>query len=104
MVAGGTRHDELERLRDPSHVRALTEDEIIAALRASGRTANVVDVREHTVLVGPWLDQSYTKPAAREAICATLTEEAHGGAATGLRARESEAELRITQSWVLARS
>ena len=104
MVAGGFRHDELERLRDPSHVRALAEDEIIAAIRASGRTAGVADVREHTMPVRPWLDQSFTEPAAREAICATLMEEARGGAATGLCAAESEGELRITQSWVLARS
>jgi ubiquinone/menaquinone biosynthesis C-methylase UbiE len=104
MVAGGSRHDELERLRDPSHVRALTEDEIVAAMRAGGRAASVVDAREHTMLVGPWLDQSHTTPAAREAICGAVMEEARGGAATGLRASESEGELRITQSWVLARS
>lgn len=104
MVAGGDRHDELEHLRDPSHVRALSAEEITSALEACGQPPSVVVARDHAMRVGPWLDQAQTAAAARETIRTALMEEAEGGPATGLRASHADGELTITQRWLLARS
>jgi ubiquinone/menaquinone biosynthesis C-methylase UbiE len=104
MLAGGEHHDEFERLRDPSHVRALTEKDITSAMRASGHPPSVVVKRDHTMPVGPWLDQAQTATAARETIRQALSEETRGAQPTGLHASHADGELTITHRWLLARS
>jgi ubiquinone/menaquinone biosynthesis C-methylase UbiE len=104
MLAGGDHHDKLERLRDPSHVRALTENDITSAMRASGHAPSLVLKRDHTMPVGPWLNQAQTATAARETIRQTLSEETRGAQPTGLHASHADGELVITQRWLLARS
>jgi ubiquinone/menaquinone biosynthesis C-methylase UbiE len=102
MVSGGARHDELERLRDPSHTRALTADELTQLLLAGGRAPRGQAEREQTMEVERWLDQAQTPRPAREAILEALAAEADGGSATGLRAARSESSnLTITQRWLL---
>jgi ubiquinone/menaquinone biosynthesis C-methylase UbiE len=101
MVAGGARHDELERLRDPSHTRALREDELRSLLSAAGREARREGRHEQELPVEPWLDQAQTPPDARERIRAALEHEAEGGTPTGLRAARADDTLTITQTWLL---
>jgi ubiquinone/menaquinone biosynthesis C-methylase UbiE len=101
MVAGGDRHDELERMRDPSHTRALPEDELRAAFAAAGREAKQQSDWEQALPVEPWLDQAKTADQDRDRIRAALEQEADGGAPTGLRAAYGEDGLTITQRWVL---
>jgi ubiquinone/menaquinone biosynthesis C-methylase UbiE len=101
MVGGGACHDELERLRDPSHTRALPEDELRSLLSAAGREARREARREQQMPVEPWLDQSETPQDARERIHAALEREAGGGTPTGLRATRSDGVLTITQTWML---
>jgi ubiquinone/menaquinone biosynthesis C-methylase UbiE len=101
MVAGGPRHDELERLRDPSHTRALPEAELRAALAAAGREPGREAEWEQTMPVEPWLEQAMTPDGARGQIRAALQDEADAGAATGLRAARTDDGLTITQRWLL---
>jgi ubiquinone/menaquinone biosynthesis C-methylase UbiE len=102
MVGGGGRHDELERLRDPSHTRALASGELSGLLAGVGRPPARSAEREHTVAVEPWLDQSLTPEDARRQILSALAEEADGGGPSGLRAaRGGDGALTITQRWML---
>jgi hypothetical protein len=101
MVGGGARHDELERLRDPSHTHALGEDEIRSLLSAAGCEARREAMQEQEMPVEPWLDQAKTPQATRERIRAALKDEAKGGPPTGLRAARSDGTLTITQTWML---
>jgi ubiquinone/menaquinone biosynthesis C-methylase UbiE len=101
MVAGGPRHDELERLRDPSHTRALPEDELRSLFADAGRDVRREAEWEQPLPVDPWLDQAKTPAAARDQIRAALQEEAAGGAATGLRATHGDDDIVVTQRWVL---
>ena len=101
MMCGGAGHDRLERLRDPSHTRALREEELIAHLAAAGRTPKLRAEREHTTPVDGWLEQARTPEQERGAIIAELSAEADGGQATGLRAQRVDGALTITQTWVL---
>jgi ubiquinone/menaquinone biosynthesis C-methylase UbiE len=101
LVGGGERHDELERLRDPSHTRALTAAEMRSHLDAASRSLARSAEREQPLPVGPWLDQAHTPPAAREQIEAALEAEADGGAATGLRAHRRDGTLAIVHTWLL---
>jgi ubiquinone/menaquinone biosynthesis C-methylase UbiE len=101
MVAGGPRHDELERLRDPSHTRALPEEELRALFTAAGRETGSDAEWEQPMPVEPWLDQAETGDTARAEIRGALEEEAGGGTPTGLRAARTDDGLTITQRWLL---
>jgi SAM-dependent methyltransferase len=102
LVTGGARHDELERLRDPSHMRSLGEDELGDLLKGAGREPDRVAIREHVLAVDGWLEQAQTPPGAAEEIRAALEAEAGGGPPSGLRASWTEAgELTIRHRWVL---
>jgi ubiquinone/menaquinone biosynthesis C-methylase UbiE len=104
LVSGGARHDELERLRDPSHTRALPEQElrdIVAAVHDDSAPIRCA-AREHRMRVQPWLEQSVTTERDRRRIREALAAEVDGAEPTGLRAaRDDSGELTITQRWVL---
>jgi ubiquinone/menaquinone biosynthesis C-methylase UbiE len=101
MVAGGPRHDELERLRDPSHTRALPEEELRSLHAAAGREPRREAERDQAMPVERWLQQAKTPEEDREQILTAFEEEAAGGAATGLRATRVDDGLVIRQRWVL---
>jgi SAM-dependent methyltransferase len=98
--AAGERHNELERLRDPSHTRALEEGELLAALDSAGVDAAIVAARRQRMLAVPWLERAASPDAPREQILAALEAEAAGGEATGLHAAGNP--LCIHQDWVIA--
>jgi ubiquinone/menaquinone biosynthesis C-methylase UbiE len=98
--AAGERHNELERLRDPSHTRALEEDELLATLDAAGVDAAVVAARRQPMPALPWLERAASPDAPRDEIVAALEAEVAGGEATGLHAAADP--LRIHQDWVIA--
>ena len=98
----GGRHDDLERLRDPSHVRGLQERELVTTLTDAGTEATVVAERRQIMPVVPWLDQAGPPAADRERILAALQAEANGGAPTGLRAhRADDGGLAIEHRWLI---
>ncbi len=99
MVDGGWRHNELERLRDPSHTAALSRERLVGLLRGAEIGASVVAEREHAMDAGLWLRQAHGE---REPVEAALRAEAEGGAPTGLRARSVNGALQIAQTWVIA--
>jgi SAM-dependent methyltransferase len=97
----GRRHDELERLRDPSHVRALREDELVGLLVDAGIAASVVGERRQPLPVVPWLDQAGPPDDDREHVLTALDAEADGGPPTGLRAHRSADGLAIEHRWLI---
>lgn len=91
--------DELERIRDPSHLRVLTGDEISAALEMAGAAivASDVEVRERPL--EPWLEQSRTPAVAAAQVRERLRQELAGGAPTGLHPILREDALHFVQLW-----
>jgi SAM-dependent methyltransferase len=97
----GARHNELERLRDPSHARALEEDELVAVLTDPGVRAGAVAERRQSLPVILWLDQALPGEGERERVQGALQAEADGGEPTGLRTRHDEAGLVIEHRWLI---
>lgn len=89
----------LERLRDPSHVRALPRDELTGLVRAAGLTVDTVAERTRERPLAPWLDQSGATDAAAAEIRARLRDELAGGAPTGLRPADRGGELQFSQAF-----
>jgi SAM-dependent methyltransferase len=98
----GARHNELERLRDPSHTRALEEAELLTVLDGAGVAATVVAERRQRLPAQPWMERAASPDAPREQVLATLEAEAGGGPATGLHAARGPHGLSVEQRWVIA--
>jgi SAM-dependent methyltransferase len=98
----GERHNELERLRDPSHTRALREPELLAVLGEAGVDAAVAAEHRHRLPAVPWLERAASPDAPRERILAALEAEAAGGAATGMHAAHGPSGLAVEQRWLIA--
>lgn len=101
--AAGLRHNELERLRDPSHARAPTEEGLIAILVEAGADAEIRSVRRQQMPVEPWLDQAKPGEGERQAVIALLRAEIDGGPPSGMRATlDDEGGLLVEQRWLIA--
>jgi ubiquinone/menaquinone biosynthesis C-methylase UbiE len=86
--SAAAEQNRLERLRDPSHARMLTVDELAAL--AGGDDVEVRDVERP---LEPWLAQTRTSAAVADEIRAALRTELGGGPATGFRPRERDEAL-----------
>jgi ubiquinone/menaquinone biosynthesis C-methylase UbiE len=86
LVAEHEEQNRLERLRDPSHTRMLTLDELAALVGTED-----VEVRDVVRPLEPWLAQTETPDAAADEIRAALAAELEGGPATGFRPSRSDA-------------
>jgi ubiquinone/menaquinone biosynthesis C-methylase UbiE len=94
-------HDRLERMRDPSHTRALPLDELRSLLEAAGTTAFHDTFHDHRLAVERWLAQTATPAATAEAIRAELRREVEGGAATGMRPVLEDGTLHLTHRYAI---
>jgi ubiquinone/menaquinone biosynthesis C-methylase UbiE len=102
MVDGGSRHNELERLRDPSHTNALPEEELLLLLGEAGTSVVARDERHQAIPAKPWLERAHTTTEeAGEQVLAALDQEVGGGTPTGLHAHEHEGHVHVAQHWVL---
>lgn len=89
----------LERLRDPSHARALGVRELGALCGEAGLEEVVSEVRTIAMPLERWLAQAHTPPASAEVIRAEIRAEIAGGAATGLDPFEQDGVLWLSQPW-----
>ena len=91
--------NELERLRDQSHTRMLTADELLELVVSPGMEEPSIELRPMDRPLEPWLAQTGTSPAVGDEIRRRLTDElAGGGPATGFAPRLVEGELWFTQT------
>jgi len=93
--------DRLERMRDPSHTRALPLGELTGLIEDAGLEATVRAERDRPVLIERWLSLTSTPADIGEAIRAELTAELDGGAPTGMRPHLRHGELYQTQRWAI---
>ncbi len=91
-----------ERLRDPSHTRGLTVEELRATIKEAGlEIAHFVE-RDQPLPLERWLDQSQPAEEVRTQLREELEEELSGGTPTGMRPQRRDGELYFTQRWAIA--
>ena len=100
----GKRYNDLERLRDPSHVRALPIDELMHAFLDLGRAPTLLDLRTITVDFGRWVELTQTPPAVVRQIRETLLAEVNGGEVTGFQPSLVDGVLKFHQRWAIVRA
>jgi SAM-dependent methyltransferase len=95
------RHNELERLRDPSHTTALGAQRMIELIEASGAVVEQDVSTDQKLDLERWLAQAETPPKVAAEIRGALEAELEGGAATGMRPVREDGRLRFTQRWAI---
>ncbi len=95
------RYNGLERLRDPSHTKALSARELEGVVWNAGLDIVQTASREVEVSVARWLDFAGTEPERGQTILEELTQELKGLSPTGMRPFMRDNELMFVQTWVL---
>ena len=93
-------YNHLERLRDPSHIRALTAEELLALMREVGLDVIRALPRDVAVHSERWMDLTQASAAARQTILAELTQDLRGLKTTGMRPFTRQNELMFLQTWL----
>ncbi|MGH3424444.1 MAG: class I SAM-dependent methyltransferase, partial [Nocardioidaceae bacterium] len=93
------RQDEVERLRDDSHVAMPVEGAVKVWLGDAGCRVLTAERRPVDRPLEPWLGQSVTPPGDRERVREALRRDLDGGPATGMRPYVRDGELWFHQTW-----
>ncbi len=93
------RQDEIERLRDDSHVSMPTAGIVRTWLEQHGLEATRVEQKVIDRPLEPWLEQSVTPADRAGAVRALLRAELDGGDVTGMRPHLEDGELWFHQTW-----
>jgi ubiquinone/menaquinone biosynthesis C-methylase UbiE len=94
-------YNTLERLRDPSHVRALGAEELPRLMQEAGLVMVYKSCRDVEVDLERWLDLTGTQPAARDSIRQALGEDIRGFKTTGMRPYLREQQMKFLHAWHL---
>jgi ubiquinone/menaquinone biosynthesis C-methylase UbiE len=97
----GHEYDRLERLRDPSHTRALTVAELKALMEGHGLAVVEETERDQHVPVERWLAQAKTPPETAREVRAEIETELEGGSPPVMRPVVHEGELQLTHRWAI---
>jgi ubiquinone/menaquinone biosynthesis C-methylase UbiE len=89
----------LEQLRDPSHVRLLSEQQLHGMVEASGLRPIDFTRRTFERPLTPWLEQTAVSGPVREEIIGLLEAELDGGEPTGFAPRRKDGELWFEQTY-----
>ena len=93
--------DRLERMRDPSHARALPIAELRTLLEEAGADVFRETFHDQTLSVERWLDQAAPPAERADAIRMELRGELDGGAPTGMRPLVEDGELHLTHRYAI---
>jgi ubiquinone/menaquinone biosynthesis C-methylase UbiE len=96
------RYNHYERLRDPSHTRALNERELQALVEGAGLQPVTFARREIEVGIDAWLGLAKTASADAVRIRRDLLAELEGRDRTGMRPFRRGDELAFLQRWVVS--
>jgi ubiquinone/menaquinone biosynthesis C-methylase UbiE len=98
-VAGA--YNRLERMRDPSHARALSVEELRTLVQEVGLDFVYTVSRTVEVTVDGWFDLTQTAPDVRRAIEEELTKDLEGVHTSGMRPFYRDNALMFLQTWVI---
>ncbi|MFN2634751.1 MAG: class I SAM-dependent methyltransferase [Thermoanaerobaculia bacterium] len=92
-------YNDLERLRDPSHTRALSAAELDQLVQKSGIRITGKFLRDVPNVLEEWFDRSSAPAAAREQIVRDLQAELDDGPPTGMRPFHRQERLMFLHTW-----
>lgn len=100
-TAVAQEHNRLERLRDHTHVEALSLAGLANLLEQSGLQVVRHSTRDIELAFDPWIASAQTSQEPAEQIRAALQAELNGGPSTGMRPFMRDSKLWFTHVWVV---
>jgi SAM-dependent methyltransferase len=94
-------YNSYERRRDPSHARALSQDEMRTLLQDAGLRPVLSAARDVEVGVEPWLALAQTPSTIGHQLRRHLLAEVQGGEATGMRPFWRGDDLMFLHRWLI---
>jgi SAM-dependent methyltransferase len=94
-------YNRLERLRDPSHTRALSVEGLHGLLQEAGLDFVYTASRDVEVRVDRWCELTQPASDVRRAIVEELTRELDGLGTAGMRPFRRDNALMFVQTWVI---
>ena len=93
--------DEIEKMRDYSHVKNLSKEELIALYRNEELEVLKCETTQIPVSLEAWMELTNTPGSIREDITNRMLQEINGGSATGFEPYENNEQLYFNQRWIL---
>ncbi len=93
--------DALEILRDLSHIRNLSQTEMLALYEKRGLTIDCCETVRMPVQLDSWMAHTATPPETQAVIRAQMEADLAGGAPTGFCPYRRESAIMFDQRWVL---
>ncbi len=93
--------DEIETLRDPSHVRNMSKGEMLKLFASHNLTVKKCDKKELQQKLKNWLALTNTPENIREEITERMKREISGGEKTGFSPYIENKEICFNQKWIL---
>ena len=93
--------DELEQMRDPSHVRNLSLAEMQEMYAYYGMTIPICEMTKIPVVLQNWLDLTQTPSDIQKEITRRLQEELQGGQKTGFYPYCKDEKIGFDHRWIL---
>lgn len=93
--------DEIETLRDSSHMRNLSKEEFAAMFRENHLTITTMDCTEIPVSLTAWLALTNTPVEISENISKRFANEIIGSYLTGFHPYQKDGEIYFNQRWVM---
>ena len=93
------RYNHLERLRDPSHTKALIQAQLVTIMRGAGLSITLIDTRNIPVDFQRWVAMTEADEKRATAIRNALEQEIDEGYKTGMRPYREDGRLKFLQVW-----
>lgn len=93
--------DAIETLRDPSHVRNLSREEMLRLYRENGLSVSCCEIVRMPMVLQNWLNHTDTPQDVQEHIIARMENEISGGEKTGFVPYFRNGEICFDHRWVL---
>jgi ubiquinone/menaquinone biosynthesis C-methylase UbiE len=92
-------YNDLERMRDPSHVAALSKIQLEKILTNTGLRVEKFEARDVVVDFLRWVKMTETIPETIEVLKEELMEDINDGSKTGMRPYQENGSLKFLQVW-----
>lgn len=93
--------DEIEKLRDPSHIRNLSRREMLDLFTAQGMIVSCCEVSEIPINLQNWLDHAAAPENIQSLIVSKMKNELSGGERTGFYPYLKDDNIEFKHRWVL---
>lgn len=93
--------DEIEILRDPSHVRNRSKDEFLSLYEKNGLKVEFCDSTEISVVLKNWMEHTQTPDDIQNTIIARMQEDIQSRAKTGFYPYYKDEKIHFDQRWMM---